>query len=236
MSQSTPQSVAATADSFFDTWAIYRQIVSHNNMFHREIYADVARVLAEAADGFKILDLGCGDAANLAPVLAGLPMAYYHGVDLSQTALGLAETHLRSLACPVRLQAADLLKVLDGRIGQFDVIFSSFALHHLSTPDKADFFRAARRHLADNGQLLLIDTCRAADENLSAYLAAYCTWLRDDWQGINDAEKAQACAHIIDNDLPETVFTLQTLAAEAGFAACQMISHYRWHHVLQFIG
>ncbi|MDD2723357.1 MAG: hypothetical protein PHH59_04935 [Methylovulum sp.] len=57
------------AENIFDTWELYRKIVSFNNMFHREIYADVANVLQTARQDFTLLDLGCGDAANLAPVL-----------------------------------------------------------------------------------------------------------------------------------------------------------------------
>src|ERR1019366_5925891 len=69
MSDSTPA-------SFFDTWDIYQKVVAGNYMFHREIGAELKRVLRAQFDGrpISILDLGCGDAAALVPLLEGLPL------------------------------------------------------------------------------------------------------------------------------------------------------------------
>jgi hypothetical protein len=68
-----------------------------------------------------------GFAATLAPVLEGLMLSRYKGVDLSQTALGIARENLRTLACPVELTNAHLL---DGFSEDtvHDAIYTSFAL------------------------------------------------------------------------------------------------------------
>lgn len=68
-------------------------------MFHREIAADLQQLLRARFGGkpFSFFDLGCGDAATLAPVLAGLALRRYKGVDLSQTALALAAKNLAAL-------------------------------------------------------------------------------------------------------------------------------------------
>ena len=222
------------AEDFFDTWNIYRKIVANNNMFHKEIYADVQQVLTALGNDFSVLDLGCGDAACLAPVLAGQAVSHYHGVDLSQTALGLAAANLAALSCPVSFQQADLLQALLDTEQRYQVIFSSFALHHLPLAQKGEFFQAVYPRLAEGGLLLLIDTCRDADESLSTYLASYCDWLCNDWVGINDEEKTIACRHITENDLPEELATLTALARSAGFTQCLEVSQYRWHRVLSF--
>jgi cyclopropane fatty-acyl-phospholipid synthase-like methyltransferase len=222
------------ADNLFDTWELYKKIVSYNNMFHKEIYTDVAAVLSAIPPAFSFLDLGCGDAVNLAPILAKLPIAGYCGVDLSETALGLARQNLQTLPCPVQLRHDDLLQTFADMDDLYDVAFTSFALHHLSYAQKADFFKAAHSHLKPKGVLLMIDTVRAEHENLADYLAAYCRWLREDWQGINAMEKDIACQHIVENDFPETLATLQDFAKLAGFVDCQLISQYQWHYVLRF--
>ncbi|MDO9105628.1 MAG: class I SAM-dependent methyltransferase [Methylovulum sp.] len=222
------------AADFFDTWVIYRSIVAHNNMFHREIYADVAEFLAGLGDGFSMLDLGCGDAACLAPVLAGAAIMEYRGVDLSETALQLAAKNLAALPCPVSLQQTDLLQALHENPTQYDVIFSSFAVHHLSLPQKTAFFRAAHSRLNHNGRLLLIDTVRAEGEDLPAYLHAYCQWIDKDWIGITPEEKAVACEHIMEYDFPENMSTLSAISAQAGFTSCCQLNQYRWHRVLCF--
>jgi len=222
------------AENIFDTWELYRKIVSFNNMFHREIYADVAEVLRTCHD-FALLDLGCGDAVNLAPVLTSVPIGRYCGVDLSATALDFAEQNLNGLSCPVTLQLGDLLQSLHETDLRYDVIFTSFALHHLNFGQKADFFKTAYDHLNAGGFLLMIDTVREEHEDLTAYLKAYCAWLRGDWQGIDNQEKEIACQHIVDNDFPETLSTLQAFAQQAGFAACHAIGSYKWHKVLRFV-
>src|SRR5271168_2273872 len=99
---------------------------------------------------FSILDLGCGDAATLVPLLDGLPVERYKGVDLAEPALMLATNNLKSLPCPASLTHEDILAAL-AEDTTYDVICSSFALHHLPTHQKAEFFRpAAQRVKADS--------------------------------------------------------------------------------------
>jgi cyclopropane fatty-acyl-phospholipid synthase-like methyltransferase len=226
--------IKISAAEIFDTWMIYQKVVAHNNMFHREIYTDIAAVLGCKTGGFSLLDLGCGDAANLAPVLAKLPITDYAGVDLSDTALALARQNLANLTCTVALQNDDFLHALQYSDKNYDVIFSSFALHHLSLEQKERWFQAAYNHLKQGGLLLLIDIMRKENQTLSEYLAMYCQGVHDHWQGLEAVEKDIACQHITDNDLPETVDTLKTLARQAGFSACQSVSNYASHHILYF--
>jgi hypothetical protein len=69
---------------------------------------------------------------------------------------------------------------------------------------------------------------------LPEYLAMYCRWVHDHWQGLGPLEKDIACQHITDNDLPEMFSILQTLARQAGFIAFQPISKYASHRVVYF--
>lgn len=225
--------VGRAPENIFDTWGLYRKVVNSNHMFHKEIYADIAETLQPSPRNFTLLDLGSGDAAHLAPVLAQLPIGSYCGVDLSLTALGFAEQNLSMLACPVELQHGDLLQVLKGKKGRYDVVFTSFALHHLDARQKADFFKAAHAHLNTGGFLLMVDTVREEHEDLPGYLEAYCTWVHK-WQGIDNEEQGLVCRHILDNDFPETFSTLKVFSQQAGFASCQAISRYKWHSVLRF--
>jgi class 3 adenylate cyclase len=59
---------------FVNAWDLYKRVVDADLMFHREIGEELRQVLREKFGGrpFSILDLGCGDAANLAPRLEGL--------------------------------------------------------------------------------------------------------------------------------------------------------------------
>jgi SAM-dependent methyltransferase len=131
-----------SAAAFFDVWHTYRKVVAANYMHHKEIKAQLERVLLAqfASRPFSFLDLGCGDAATLAPLLASMAVQRYKGVDLSETALALAAENLKALSCPVELVCCDILAALEADTGFYDVVYTSFALHHLSTEQKAEFF------------------------------------------------------------------------------------------------
>jgi len=75
-----------SAAAFFDVWHTYRKVVAANYMHHMEIRAQLERVLLAqfASRPFSFLDLGCGDAATLAPLLASMAVQRYKGVDLSE--------------------------------------------------------------------------------------------------------------------------------------------------------
>ncbi|HEY5225584.1 MAG TPA: class I SAM-dependent methyltransferase [Methylovirgula sp.] len=224
------------AKSFFDTWQTYRKVVAANYMYHIEIMADIERLLRAqcASRTFSFLDLGCGDAATLAPLLGRMALQSYKGVDLSQAALALAADNLNRLACPVELTHQDILAALQTDTTQYDVIYSSFALHHLSNSDKAAFFRLVAQRLKSGGIFVLSDVMREAAESLPVYLNNYCDWLRSGWSTLDAEELAAICDHIQNNDRPETLAELQTIAQAAGFADAAIVARYRWHHVLQF--
>lgn len=219
---------------FFDLWDIYQKVVAADYMFHREIGADVRRELRARIAGqpFSFLDLGCGDAATMVPVVKGLALKRYRGVDLSETALALANKNLATLPCPVELIHGDLSTALTEDTASYDVIYSSFALHHLPTHEKADFFRRAARRLDGAALLLLVDVIRKEDESLQAYHLHYCDWLRSSWTSLDTHEMDLACEHVVNNDLPEPFTVLQAQALAAGFGKTRQVACYNWHQVL----
>jgi SAM-dependent methyltransferase len=225
-----------SAAAFFDVWHTYRKVVAANYMHHIEIKAQLERVLLAqfASRPFSFLDLGCGDAATLAPLLASMVVRRYKGVDLSESALALAAENLTALSCPVELVCRDILVALAADSALYDVVYTSFALHHLSTEQKAEFFRRVAQRLEKDGLLLLTDIVREEDESLPVYLGRYCDWLRSDWSALDAKEKAFACDHILNNDRPETFSVLQALAQAGGLGYAVAVARYGWHRVLCF--
>jgi hypothetical protein len=65
-----PRMSQRSTAAFFDVWHTYRKVVAANYMHHMEIRAQLERVLLAqfASRPFSFLDLGCGDAASLAPL------------------------------------------------------------------------------------------------------------------------------------------------------------------------
>jgi hypothetical protein len=68
--------VAATA--LFKQWQVYKSIIDHDCMQHREIHAAIrAYVKACYPQRFSLLDLGCGDAGGISHTFMGTPLARY---------------------------------------------------------------------------------------------------------------------------------------------------------------
>jgi hypothetical protein len=67
MKSGTPSAKDSAADIFQSEWSLYRKMIDHNYLFHREAYSCLRRVLLEdAARPFRFLDLACGDASATA--------------------------------------------------------------------------------------------------------------------------------------------------------------------------
>ena len=226
----------AEASKFFDEWSIYNQILDRDYMLHDEIYRDVQRFFAERYGDrpFSLLDLGCGSARHLAQALQGRSLNRYVGFDLSDVALAHAKHNLAGLGCAIELHQGDLLEGLKKNHDDFDVIFTSFALHHLSAAEKTVFFQLANEKLNQDGILLVIDTMREDGEDRGRYLDRYCAWLRSRCKTLSVQALDLLCEHIRANDFPESTVDLNNLAMRAGFGAHVEINRFRWHHTWYF--
>jgi SAM-dependent methyltransferase len=224
-----------SAAGFFDVWDTYRKVVDGDYMFHRDIGAQLQAVLRARFGGgpFSLLDLGCGDGSALAPLLEGLAPSRYKGVDLSPAALALAAQNLERLPCPVELAQADLMSAL-AEAAPHDAIYSSFAVHHLPTAQKAEFFKLAARRLNAGGLLLLVDAVREEGETLDAYRQSYCDWLRGSWLGLEPMERELVCDHLLRNDMPEPYCVLRAQAEAAGLKAIAVEARHKWHRLMTF--
>ncbi|MFO0892471.1 MAG: hypothetical protein U0790_25430 [Isosphaeraceae bacterium] len=81
----------------------------------------------------------------------------------------------------MELIVGDIRDGLEQDHGTYDVVLSSFAIHHLSEAEKAIFFARAADRLGAGGMLLLVDTMREEGEDRAAYLEGYCGWVRSTW-------------------------------------------------------
>lgn len=223
-------------NEFFNTWKLYDQVLDHNYMFHEELYRDVHTFISQRYGDhpFTLLDLGCGSARHMAVALRESKINRYTGYDLSPMALAHAKSNLDVFDCRVELHQQDLLDGINKTQDKFDVIFCSFALHHLSSAAKQDFFQTAYQKLKVQGIFLLIDVVRNENEDRVLYLQHYCDWLRREWHVIPTEGLDMICEHIRGNDFPETITDLYAMAKQAGFQTNAEIASYRWHHLMCF--
>jgi cyclopropane fatty-acyl-phospholipid synthase-like methyltransferase len=226
----------AIVREFFDAWSLYNQILDGNYMFHDDLYQSIKSLLTRHYGDrpLKVLDLGCGSARHFASVLREQKIANYRGYDLSEVAIAKARENLAPIQEVVKLCQGDLLAGLQETSESFDLIFSSFALHHLSLSEKSQFFRLASEKLNPQGLLLLIDVMREETEDRDQYFQHYSAWIESDWTAIAPLGKESIYEHIQNHDFPETASTIKTLSSQAGFSSATEISRFRWHQVWTF--
>jgi len=220
---------------FRKSWTLYDAISEKNYMFHREIYAEVAKLLNiyHERGSYKVLDLGCGNARFMAPLLHAYPPAAYDGVDLSSAALMEAKDYLKGLPS-VTLHQADMLQALEEHSGLLDVIFTGYAVHHLSSESKQCLFRTCARRLSPGGCLLMVDVARQEEESRESYLQGYIHTMRTQWTEVLPEHLEEACAHVASFDFPETISELNRMARLAGLPNMKLLSRHAQHHTFLF--
>jgi cyclopropane fatty-acyl-phospholipid synthase-like methyltransferase len=227
---------AESTNFFTREWSLYDLITEHNYMYHREIHAEIADLLKQRKDQnqYQLLDLGCGNARFLAPCLMQAPPARYEGVDLSEAALEEARGYLSELPCPVVLTHGDLLEAAESTDHPWDVVFSGFALHHLTLEEKARFFQAAGRCLSDSGWLLMVDVVREENQSRENYMEGYLRLMREQWTEIPPDQLEAACKHVAAYDYPESLSTLEKMAKASGLNSSLLVSRYGQHDSVLF--
>jgi len=222
---------------FTDSWWIYGQVLDGDYMHHRALYGDLGSFLAErfARKGISVLDLGCGEARHLIEALRGRQVTRYLGVDLSPVSLAAAAENLTALgSAHTGLIEADLLDAVSEEGPGFDLVFSGFAIHHLTFEQKREFFLKAAGQLADGGGLVIMDVARETDEDRATYLDRYCAWVTSSWTALPATSRQVVCEHVRARDFPEHPATLAEMARAAGFSAGGEISGRRWHRCWWF--
>jgi ubiquinone/menaquinone biosynthesis C-methylase UbiE len=211
-------STSNTAPSFFlDTWSVYQKVVTHDYLSHRGIGSATDAILRKFPKGaYRLLDLGCGDAQTLAPILERHPPRHYTGVDLSGVALAEAERYLKSLPFDHNLVEADMLGFLSRSRETFDVVMVNFSLHHLQSEGKLALIKGVSRRLNPEGSLILGDVFREPNQTLADYLDCYSRDIRLNWNLLDAREKEYTIEHVRDNDLPETIDAIRNMGLLAG--------------------
>jgi hypothetical protein len=208
-------------------WTTYRTVVSHDLMEHRALATATAAALERwlarrpaHTPAPVLVDLGCGDLAQLAPWLRGLPLASYTGVDLAAAVLPLAEKALGTVAYPCRWQEGDLLSWIQQPGAPIDILHTAFAVHHLADDAKATFLQAARRRIAADGLILLADVFREPGEALAPYRERYCQRMGG-WKVLSPEQRVQVIEHVSQFDQPADREAIAAAARDAGW-------HWQW--------
>jgi len=228
-------------DFFERQWSSYRAIVEHDLMEHRAVAGATAAAINSwlaarpaKAPAPRMVDLGCGDLALLAPLLRRLPLGCYSGLDLAAVVLPLAQQALGAVPYPTQWLEGDLLAWAQGDLdssmppdagsGTTDILHSAFAIHHLDDDAKAAFLQAARQRIHPDGLFVWVDVFREPGESRSAYIARYSRRIHIGWPQLSAEEKEHVISHLGSFDMPADREAIAAAAADAG---------WQWHWAWQ---
>ena len=232
-----PSPTPNPVEIFMKSWQVYQTIIEHNYMYHRELSDAASEALRHVKPGqpLRLLDLGCGDASMVIPLLSEARVELYTGCDLSQPALDIAKAQLQNKKIPHRLLCDDMVRITEEQAdASIDLVFSSYAIHHLNAIDKERTLREIARILSPGGCFLLIDIFREPDEDRAAYMDHYIGALRKGWHHLTEDARHLVVNHATEFDYPETPEFYATLCLKFGFAPGKRLDKHTWHEAWTF--
>jgi tRNA (cmo5U34)-methyltransferase len=124
------------------------------------------------AAALRAMDLGIGTGYFTEQFLNHFPNSRVLGIDGAQAMVELAKARLKSLASRVEFVIGDFRKLqeLASVGGAVDVVFSAYALHHLSRPDKEKVARQVVELLVPAGWFVNADLILADSPELESRL------------------------------------------------------------------
>lgn len=212
-----------TAEFFNQQWQIYQKVLKNNYMGHREIYNVLHELLVKHwQKPFTLLDLGCGDGSFTTQALLNTQIAEYTGIDVSVPAIEDAKKNLAVTGCQGNFIIGDCWQLTNelaqNEPNKFDVVFTSFALHHLQVEGKEDVIKNIKNLLKSGGIFILIDVVRQENEDRDSYVKRYLGNVKKDWTLITPQEYKMVDSHISSKDFPETQSNLKSISEKVGFS------------------
>jgi tRNA (cmo5U34)-methyltransferase len=113
----------------------------------------------------RVLDLGTGDGNSLALVLAAHPDAAGVGLDFQEEMLRRARERFEGDP-RVTIGKHDLDDPLPRDLGTFDVVVSSFAIHHLVHPRQKELYGEIFEHLRPGGRFVNVEHVASRSDEL----------------------------------------------------------------------
>jgi tRNA (cmo5U34)-methyltransferase len=174
----------------------------------------------------KALDLGIGTGYFTEKFLRRYPHASVVAIDGAEAMIELAKTRLGDLATQVDIRVADFrqLDQLGLQPNSFDVVFSSYALHHLNREEKQWVVAQAMNLLKAGGWFLnadlIVADCPQMEERIQELrIQGILKRANRDDVRFRDVETVRACLDNIerqDGDQPQSLLTDLHILKDAG--------------------
>lgn len=195
-----------------------------------EIILDLLPFDQEAT--LKVMDLGAGTGIFSARVLARFPNSTVTAIDGAEAMIDIAAERLGALADRLDWVIADFRR-LPAEIltaDSYDLVISSYALHHLNADEKLALLKQVVKALKPGGWFLNADIAIAADESIEQRLqqlriTGVMSRAQTGDKRFANAESTRKYLtemEIAENDQPQTAETDLRIIREAGLPAAEI--------------
>ncbi|QLZ68569.1 class I SAM-dependent methyltransferase [Legionella sp. PC1000] len=217
--------MTAASEYFNKNWQRYQSAIKNNTLYHREMVQALQKFLATHIGNrpFSFTDVGCGDSSTVVSVLTGTSIIKYIGIDAAPDVLKMAENTLTSLDCEKEFIADHMIAALPRISAPVDVIFTSYAVHHLSLLDKNTFIAMCQQKLDPNGFLLIVDGVLKPDQTREQWLDALKSRMLESDSEITEDEIIARMEHPCADDYPETMDTFAQIARQQSWKNFQVL-------------
>lgn len=156
-----PKSVEAFGPEHAAQYDQRAELVMGDRDRHRRYLRDLLHCLPHEPGSF--VDLACGTGYFTEVFFEVFPGIRGVGIDGSEAMLEHARTRFSGAGHDLTLRC-ELLQTLDwSAVGPTSLMFSAFAIHHLSDHDKRDLLRKIFENLEPGGSFILFDAFRPED-------------------------------------------------------------------------
>ena len=215
-----------TASAYFnENWQRYQSTVKNNTLYHREMLSALQQFLSAniGTRTFSFVDVGCGDSSTVAPILADQAITKYIGIDAAEDVLKMSSHSLVHLECEKEFIADNMTTAIPRLSSSVDIIFTSYAVHHLSLQDKFNFIESCKQKLNPNGFLLMVDGVLKENQTRDEWLNALQERMETTIPGITSDELAFRMQHPRVDDFPEAIETFSNIAQQQAWKSFQVI-------------
>ncbi|KTD41756.1 class I SAM-dependent methyltransferase [Legionella parisiensis] len=215
-----------TASEYFNkNWQRYQSAIKNNTLYHREMLQALQQFLITHMENrpFSFADIGCGDSSTVVSVLAATSIKKYIGIDAASDVLKMAENTLAVLNCEKEFIADHMITALPRVSAPVDVIFTCYAVHHLSLHDKSSFIALCKQKLSPNGFLLMVDGVLEPHQTRDEWLDALKSRMQESDPDIANDEVIARMEHPRADDYPEKIDTFAQIARQQSWKNFQVL-------------
>jgi tRNA (cmo5U34)-methyltransferase len=179
----------------------------------------------DRSDPVSVLELGAGTGELTTKLLTRLPQSEVLAVDHSDQMLGEAERKLETFGDRVTLESGTFPDDYPSATGEYDLVVSSLAIHHLDEAGKRELFDAIHESLAPGGWFLNGDVVRFDAPHLETLSDDMIeNWARS--KGWGESEFMDEWEAGDDYDDPSTLTDQLVWLRESGFESVTSIWQY----------